>query len=301
MQLPRPGRVAIAACALLLATAPARTASTARSGGTGPGKVPDLPGIRRDGSILLPNQWSLRPAGKHLPVGDFPVHLAVHPGGRYAILLHAGYGQHELVVVHLADFRIVSRTALAETFYGVAFSADGRRVFASGAGSEVVHRFDFSEGLLANPLAIEVRPVQERGIVSGVAVSPDGRRLFTTELYGGLVSEFDASTGARRWSAPVGVLGQASLAETRVPGDFDQAAAEKRAIAQKDPQSPAAPYPYACAFDAVQDRLYVTLWAQATVVVLDTANGRELARWRTEEHPNELLLNRAGTVLYVAN
>ncbi|MFM8358085.1 MAG: hypothetical protein ACKOET_05970, partial [Verrucomicrobiota bacterium] len=78
MQLPRPGRVAIAACALLLATAPARTASTARSGGTGPGKVPDLPGIRRDGSILLPNQWSLRPAGKHLPVGDFPVHLAVH-------------------------------------------------------------------------------------------------------------------------------------------------------------------------------------------------------------------------------
>ncbi|MFM8356941.1 MAG: bifunctional YncE family protein/alkaline phosphatase family protein, partial [Verrucomicrobiota bacterium] len=229
------------------------------------------------------------------------VHLAVHPGGRYAILLHAGYGQHELVVVHLADFRIVSRTALAETFYGVAFSADGRRVFASGAGSEVVHRFDFSEGLLANPLAIEVRPVQERGIVSGVAVSPDGRRLFTTELYGGLVSEVDASTGARRWAAPVGVRGQASLAETRVPGDFDQAAAEKRAIAQKDPQSPAAPYPYACAFDAVQDRLYVTLWAQATVVVLDAANGRELARWRTEEHPNELLLNRAGTVLYVAN
>ena len=32
-----------------------------------------LPGLRPDGSVLLPNQWSLRPMGKQTAVGDFPV------------------------------------------------------------------------------------------------------------------------------------------------------------------------------------------------------------------------------------
>ena len=33
----------------------------------------DLPGQRPDGSVLLPNLWSLRPVGKQVLVGDFPV------------------------------------------------------------------------------------------------------------------------------------------------------------------------------------------------------------------------------------
>ncbi|HUA39573.1 MAG TPA: hypothetical protein VMA35_14365, partial [Candidatus Sulfopaludibacter sp.] len=33
----------------------------------------ELPGLRPDGSALLPNQWSLRPAGRQVELGDFPV------------------------------------------------------------------------------------------------------------------------------------------------------------------------------------------------------------------------------------
>ena len=39
--------------------------------------------LMANGSIQLPNQWSLRPAGKQLSLGDFPVNLALHPDGRY--------------------------------------------------------------------------------------------------------------------------------------------------------------------------------------------------------------------------
>ena len=37
-----------------------------------------LPGVQPGGAILLPNQWSIRPAGKQLELGDFPVNLALH-------------------------------------------------------------------------------------------------------------------------------------------------------------------------------------------------------------------------------
>ena len=37
------------------------------------------PGMTRDGTVLLPNGWSLKPAGRQTRLGDFPVQIAVHP------------------------------------------------------------------------------------------------------------------------------------------------------------------------------------------------------------------------------
>ena len=41
-----------------------------------------LPGLRKDGFVQLPNQWSLKPAGRHLEVGDLPVNIAHSPHRR---------------------------------------------------------------------------------------------------------------------------------------------------------------------------------------------------------------------------
>src|SRR4051812_34667575 len=60
-----------------------------------------LPGVQPSGEIRLPNQWSLRPVGSHLPLGDFPVNVALHPGGKYLAALHAGYGEHEIILVDI--------------------------------------------------------------------------------------------------------------------------------------------------------------------------------------------------------
>lgn len=49
------------------------------TGATAAALAVDLPGYRPDGSVLLPNQWSLRPAGRQIEMGDFPVNIAVQP------------------------------------------------------------------------------------------------------------------------------------------------------------------------------------------------------------------------------
>ena len=106
-----------------------------------PARPAELPGGRPDGSVLLPNGWSLHPVGDQITLGDFPVNIALHPNGRYAAILHAGYGQHEVRVVDLQQRRVISRAPLELTFYGITFSADGRRLFCSGAaGAEQVRR-----------------------------------------------------------------------------------------------------------------------------------------------------------------
>src|SRR5690242_9506994 len=60
-----------------------------------------LPGKQPDGSVLLPNQWSLRPVGKQIELRDFPINIAVHPSGQFVAVLHSGYSAHQVTIVDL--------------------------------------------------------------------------------------------------------------------------------------------------------------------------------------------------------
>src|SRR5689334_14645167 len=85
------------------------------------------PGRQPDGSMLLPNMWSLEPAGSQVELGDFPVNIALHPDGKYAAILHCGYSAHEIFLVDLNQKSVVSRSKIAEAFYGIAFVPDGKK------------------------------------------------------------------------------------------------------------------------------------------------------------------------------
>src|SRR5262245_24073477 len=74
-----------------------------------------LPGLEAEGGILLPNQWSLRPAGQQIKLGDFPVNIALHPTDPWAAVLHAGFGEHEVAIVDLKRRRVVSHASLPQT------------------------------------------------------------------------------------------------------------------------------------------------------------------------------------------
>src|SRR5262245_52623245 len=146
-----------------------------------------LPGLQPAGEVLLPNQWSLRPAGKQLALGDFPVNLAVHPGGAHLAVLHAGYGPHEVAIVDLTTKdkeRITCRVPVEQTFTGLAWSPDGKTRFASGGEFEVVHAFSFEDGLLGKAKKLTVAGPKERFIVGGLSVDADGKTLFAVGTWG---------------------------------------------------------------------------------------------------------------------
>ena len=265
----------------------------------------NLPGLRPDGSVLLPNQWSLRPAGKQVPLGDFPVNIAVHPDGRYAAVLHSGHGPHEIVIVDLRSATVVSRTRLGESFYGLEFSSSGARLYCSGGGEELIHVFDFKEGQLATNQPIHLRDAAERGIPSGLAVAHNARSLYVANVWGQSVSEVDLFTRSNRQEILLQADPGGSSASLRftntAPVDPDVAAITKRAAAALDPTSPAAPFPYACRLDEGRQRLYVSLWAQAGVAVIDLTSHQVVDFWPTGEHPNEMILTRDRRHLFVAN
>jgi YVTN family beta-propeller protein len=288
--------------------------------------VLDVPGARSDGSVMLPNLWSLRPVGRQIALGDFPVNIAVSPNGRFAAVLHSGNSDNEIVIVDLRtnSVGIISRAVVEESFYGLTFSADGKELFCSGAGDEVVHRFEFADGYLSGHRVVRLRDVKQRSIPSGVAVSRDGKHLYVANLLGHRVSYVDlaqheagapnggpekrqqdaggtfAGVTETLFSTNALLLYPASTNGTNVLTE-DEAAITKRAEAALEDARSDQPYPYGCVVDEKRGRLYVSFWAQACVGVIDLTTHKLLTRWATEEHPNEMLLSKSGRYLFVAN
>lgn len=225
-----------------------------------------LPGVQANGAIQLPNQWSLRPVGRQVEIGDFPVNMAVHPGGLWLAVLHAGYSEHEVVVVDLKRQKIACRVTIPQAFYGLCFSPDGRTLFASGGEFEVVHAFDFAGGLLSGHKEIEVAAVKDRFVCGGIAIDPTGHTLYA----------------AGPWGDAVSIVPLKKIAE--------------RATIHLDKDS----YPYACLAEPRGTRLFVSLWARAAIAVVDLLTEKVIATWETEKHPTEMVLSPDGKSLFVA-
>ncbi len=267
------------------------------------------PGRQPDGSVLLPNMWSLKPAGTQLDLADFPVSIAVHPGGKFAAILHAGNSEHEIHVVDIAKAITIQRVTVEEAFYGLEFSHSGKRLYASGAGNEVIRFFEFEAGpgILGREQRIVLRDAKERGIPAGLALSSDAQSLYVANVLGQKVARVNLSEQTFPvLEIPIGngtatKPGALQTATTPPPQSADEAAITKRDEAALDPTDPTAPYPYACRLDEDRKRLYVSLWARAEVAVIDLKSNTVVERWKTEEHPNEMLLSKNGRLLYVAN
>jgi DNA-binding beta-propeller fold protein YncE len=260
------------------------------------------PGKQPDGSVLLPNQWSLRPAGRQIELRDFPINIAVHPGGRYAAVLHSGYSAHQVSIVDISAGETVSHASLEQSFYGIEFSRDGKRLFCSGAGKEAIYQFDFQNGNLVNQQELKLRDPRLRGVPSGIAVESLTRYLFVGNLWGDRVTRVELLPEFKTFDIPLSAkTAPLSSFKSEPAQDEDAAAAAKRVEAGLYLTGPDDTFPYACRLDEKRFRLYVSLWAQSAVAVIDTRSNSVVARWPTQEHPCEMALTRAGKFLFVAN
>ncbi len=270
--------------------------------GAHPAGCPEWPGEKADGSVLLPNQWSLHPAGQQVELADFPVNIAVHPEGRFAAILHCGFSEHQIQVVDLNTRAVVSRSNINEAFYGLEFSKDGRKLYSSGAGDEVVHVFDFHEGTLLKHERIRLHESTRRAAPAGLVVDSMGKNLYVANVWGHRVTCVELGEEPQPSDIVLGTNVAALAPAPVIPSlDFDTAAAEKRGQAGLYPSKPEDTFPYACQLDEKRRRLYVSLWAQAAVAVIDLNSREVIARWAAGDHPCEMALTRNGAFLFVAN
>jgi DNA-binding beta-propeller fold protein YncE len=249
---------------------------------------PNWPGIKPTGQVLLPNGWSLKPPGRQAPLGDFPILIAEHPTAPILAILHAGYGEHEVVLLEASSAKVISRSTIPQTFGGLVWSSDGSRLFVGGGFDDLVYRFDHKDGYLSNRAALTILAtpdaqarsdrdeplvrtergsVRPQGSIAGLALSRDDTSLWAANAFAHRLSRFDARTGKL-------------ITEIELGADT---------------------YPYTVTLDEPRRRAYVSLWGKEQVAVVDMDKNTLDQTWPTGPHPNEMLLSSDAKVLFVAN
>ena len=73
-----------------------------------------------DKGFLLPNGWTISPAGKQAPLTDLPLNILPLADGKHALVATSGYNKHELSIVDLESLKIVDRQTVRQSWFGLA-------------------------------------------------------------------------------------------------------------------------------------------------------------------------------------
>src|ERR1700730_9911934 len=127
------------------------------AGGLGADRIPGPHGSEG----VTPNNWTLAPAGVQLPIGDRPMGAALSPDGRYLVISNDGQGVQSLALVDTGARAVVQTIpykAPEALYVGVVWTRDGRRVYASGGGNNLIRAYEMRGGRLAEVSPIPVGP-----------------------------------------------------------------------------------------------------------------------------------------------
>jgi DNA-binding beta-propeller fold protein YncE/phospholipase C len=225
--------------------------------------------------ITLSNQWKLSPAGISLPLGDLPLQMVVSPSRKYAAVTNNGVGRQFIQVFDLTGEvpRETDNQTIAKSWYGLAFSADEKRLFASGGNDNTLVVYNFEGGKIGRDTVIDLdgSDPKTRGkkklLICPAGIACDARKnvVYT-------VTKEDSALYVCDWSK-LKVVGKVKL--------------------------PSEPYSVVC--NEALNELYVSLWGMKKVLVFDRDRLVLKNTIDVGDHPNELILNKKGTLLMVAN
>lgn len=160
----------------------------------------EIPGPRRDGSVLLNTGWMLRPAGRQIPLSTFPMNVQAAPGGRFLVVLEGGYLPPTITVLEAATMRRVDQGRLEDAWLGLTFAKAGGLFYVSGGSRARVHEFALSEeGRIEERRTFILVPEADRkptDFTGDVTLSPDGRFLFAAGLYRDSIFAVNVQSGA---------------------------------------------------------------------------------------------------------
>ena len=215
--------------------------------------------------VQLPNGWQLSPAGRMLPLGDLPLNLATSRSQRLLAATNNGQSVQSIQLIDPKSEKILHSVIIPTSWYGLKFSADEKYLYASGGNDNLILKYAIVNNRLQLNDSIVLGPKWPNKI------SPAG-------------IDIDDAAG----------LLYVVTKENNALYIVDLATKKTLQLVELDSEA------YACLLSPDKKQLYISSWGGDAVIVFDT-RGRKIAnRIPVGDNPNELLLNKAGNLLFVA-
>lgn len=297
-------------------------------------------GPQPDGSILVPSNQLLRPAGFRIDLPGRPVDLALAPNGRFLVVKN----KSEINLIRLADRTIMQTLPIRNagaSFTGLIMSDDGKRIYVTDAENHVCIASLDENNLLKweEPVVLPGPGTGGVPFPGGMAFDGSGNLLVTlsrnnslgvislqtgkvTEIPTGIAPYDVVVSGTKayvtNWGGRRPVEGESvyKSSGSDVLVDPETGIANNGSVSvidlgsgtqMKDIQTGL--HPCGMALDPAMNRLYVACSNSDIVSVIDTRSDEVIASIGVHSRegavfgssPNDLTLSPDGKFLYVAN
>ncbi|HLP36047.1 bifunctional YncE family protein/alkaline phosphatase family protein [Lacibacter sp.] len=216
--------------------------------------------------VRLPNGWHLSPAGRMLPLGDFPLNIAVSKTQRFIAVTNNGQSVQSLQLIDPKAEKILHSIIIPKSWYGLTFSEDEKFLYASGGNDNWILQYTIANNRLQLKDSIKL------GAKWPAKISPAG---ITLDDQAGLLYVVTKENNALY------------VVELRT----------KKIVHEEKLGYEA----YACLLSKDKKELYISSWGGDQVIVFNTTTRSITSKIAVGDNPNELLLNKNGTLLFVAN
>jgi YVTN family beta-propeller protein len=226
-----------------------------------------IPGkIQYTQQVLLPNGWKLSPAGRHLQLGDLPLNIQLSASGKLLAVTNNGQSTQSIQLIDPVTEKILDEKIVGKSWYGLAFSHDEKILYASAGNDNFILAFHIKNNKigLADTLKLGKPWPDDKICATGIAVNNNKQVLYTVTKEDSSLYIIDLNT-------------KKVTSKIKLPAEA-----------------------YSCILSPDDKLLYISIWGGATVAVYNTIS-RNMLTINCGSHPNELLLNKKGDRLFVAN
>jgi YVTN family beta-propeller protein len=232
-------------------------------------KPAQFPG-QKEAGFLLPNGWTITPAGEQVVLKDLPLNILTLSDSRHALVATSGYNAHELTLVDLHSKQSRQTETVRQSWFGLAASPSEDRLWWSGGGGAALHAFTLKDGKLArsdagDPTATASSDAgNKKKFRSGLVLDSNRKRLYSLDIDAGTLHVIDLADG--KPEATVNLGGR----------------------------------PYDVVVARNGSRLYVSDWAGRSVLAVDPQDLRVVAKIAVGEHPNQIAVHPQDDRIFVA-
>jgi len=221
---------------------------------------------QKSDKITLPNGWSLSPSGDQIPLGDLPLNIALTPDLQYAAVTNNGQSTQSVQLIRIRDQKLVDTYEVGKSWLGLAFSDDGKSLYASGGNDNWILRFVIrNEKLVCCDTFKLGKPWPEKISVAGIAVDEAGQRLYSVTKENNSLYITDIRTKKILKNISLGGEG------------------------------------YTCLLSKDKKHLYCSCWGCDKIVILNTGSMEIEGSITVGDHPNDMAIDSKGNTLFVAN
>ncbi len=232
---------------------------------TDPNELEAISNQLNESRVMLPNGWSLSPAGSSLPLGDFPMNLVISPAGKYMAVTNNGQSKQTITLIDPTTEKILDEVEINKSWYGLVFNKDENRLYASGGNDNMIVIYSINDSKLVKSDSIVLgKPWPVKISPTGLALDEEHGKLFIATKEDS--SLYVADILSKQFS--ILKLGHEA---------------------------------YACVVSPDSKRLYVSLWGGDKVAVVDLESNTLHSEIPVGSRPNDMTLTKNGRYLFVSH